>query len=235
MSKLLVLQHTESEFLGLIEDHLEARRIGFQYIRPFADQGWQLKTFDPYAGLVLLGGGPWGSAGQRDLPSLAPEVELCARYLGDGLPVLGFGLGAQILARAGGGDSEAAPFEFRLVDARRADDDEAAQFLPEHFPMIRYGRDHALPPPGARILASDGDGVPLVFQLADNCFGFMGHPGAKSGIIEDLIMEFEESPENAIPQLQELRAAHGELERSLEQIMIGLIQRTGWMRRDGGA
>ena len=110
MSKLLVLQHTEAEFLGLIEDHLEARRITFQYVRPFVDQGWQLKTFDPFDGLVLLGGGPWSSTGESILPSLAGEVALCARYLADGLPVLGFGLGAQILALAAGGGARATPF-----------------------------------------------------------------------------------------------------------------------------
>lgn len=233
MSKLLVLQHTESEFLGLIEDHLEGRRIGFQYIRPFVDQGWELKTFDPFDGLVLLGGGPWGCAGERDLPSRDAEIELCKRYLGDGLPVLGLGVGAQILALAAGGDAQAAPFEFKLADAIRAADNEAAAFLPERFPVVLYGRDRALPPAAAEVLASDGDGIPMVFQVAGNSFGFAGNPGVKSGIIEDLIMEFEDSPGNAIPQLKILRAAHRDIESSLQRIMAGLIQRTGWMRRSG--
>jgi GMP synthase-like glutamine amidotransferase len=235
MSKLLVLQHTEGEFLGLIEDHLEARRIAFQYLRPFADAAWQLQAFAPFDGLILLGGGPWGSAGERDLPSLAGEQEICAQYLADGLPVLGFGLGAQILARAAGGGSQLAPFRFKLEKALRSPDEEAAAFLPEEFFMVRYGRDRALPPPRAQILAHDGAGNPLVFQVGDNSFGFAGHPGVKSGIVEDLIMEFEEGPENAIAQLNELRAAHPELERGLHQIMIGLVERAGWMRRGGNA
>ncbi len=235
MSKLLVLQHTEAEFLGLIEDHLEARRIAFQYVRPFVDQGWQLKTFDPFDGLVLLGGGPWSSTGESILPSLAGEVALCARYLADGLPVLGFGLGAQILALAAGGGARATPFEFKLVKAARLAPEDpdaaaAAAFLPEEFHMVQYGRGRALPPPGARTLAQDTDGNPLAFQIGDNSFGFAGNPGVKSGIIEDLIMEFEEGPEDAIPQLNELRAAHRDIERSLAQIMVGLVQCTGWMR-----
>lgn len=233
MSKLLVLQHTESEFLGLIEDHLELRRIGFQYLRPFVDRAWQLKTYDPYDGLVLLGGGPWGSAGDKDLPSLDSEIELCARYLGDGLPVLGLGLGAQILARAAGGKSQATAFEFELVDAIRVADHEAATFLPDRFPIVRYGRDRALPPSQSQVLARDADEIPLVFQIAHNSFGFAGNPGVKSGIIEDLIMEFQESPEDAIPQLNSLRAAHRDIEQSLQQIMVGLIQRTDWMKRGG--
>jgi GMP synthase-like glutamine amidotransferase len=230
MSKLLVLQHTESEFLGLIEDHLEARRIAFQYVRPFVDQGWELKTFDPFDGLVLLGGGPWSSTGERNLPSLAGEVELCTRYLADGLPVLGFGLGAQILAQAAGGGSQATPFEFKMMKAARVAHEAAAAFLPEEFHIVHYGRGRALPPPAARTLAQDVDGNPLAFQIGDNSFGFAGHPGVKSGIIEDLIMEFEDGPDDAIPQLNELRAAHRDIENSLAKIMVGLVQRTGWMQ-----
>ncbi len=231
MSRLLVLQHTEAEYLGQLEEHLESRRIAFQYVRPFLDSAWRLKTFDPFDGLILLGGGPWGSAGIKDLPSLADEVELCARYLADGLTVLGFGLGAQIMALAAGGRTEAAPLEFKLTQAVRQDGEAAAAFLPKQFHVVLYGPDKALPPPQARILARDADGGAMVFQIADNSFGFAGHPGVKSGMIEDLIMEFEDGPDNAIPQLNELRAAHGDIELGLAHIMAGLIQRTGWMRR----
>ncbi len=36
---LAVVQHTSAEYLGLIEDHLEGRRIRFRYCRPFATGG----------------------------------------------------------------------------------------------------------------------------------------------------------------------------------------------------
>ena len=36
MNVAAVVQHTSGEYLGLIEDHLEGRRIRFQYFRPFA-------------------------------------------------------------------------------------------------------------------------------------------------------------------------------------------------------
>lgn len=231
MSKLLVLQHTESEFLGLIEDHLETRRIGFQYIRPFVDQAWQLKLLDPLDGLVLLGGGPWGTAGSRDLPSLDGEVELCQQYLAKGRPVLGFGVGAQILALATGGTSQTSPLEFKMVQAIRQNVT-AAEFLPDEFDLVRYGRDMAVPSAQAQILAVDQQGAPLVFQVNDNSFGFLANPGVKSGIIEDLIMEFEEVPDDTINQLQALRNAHPRIERSLSKMMIGLIKNTGWMLRN---
>ena len=36
MNVVAVIQHTAGEYLGLMEDHLEGRRIRFQYFRPFA-------------------------------------------------------------------------------------------------------------------------------------------------------------------------------------------------------
>ena len=36
MKNICVIQHTEAEFLGLMEDHFEGRNIRFHYNRPFA-------------------------------------------------------------------------------------------------------------------------------------------------------------------------------------------------------
>ena len=103
---LRVLQHTSAEYLGLMEDHLEGRNIRFQYSRPFAGKGAMPKPEQLDEGLILLGGGPWGSAGTRDVPTLAEEVALARSALAKNLPVLGIGLGAQILALAAGGRTE---------------------------------------------------------------------------------------------------------------------------------
>ena len=106
MNVVAVVQHTSGEYLGLMEDHLEGRRIRFQYFRPFAG-GRNLPSADvPADALLLLGGGPWGTAGDRDLPTLSEEIELTRAMLHRGTPVIAIGLGAQILAIAAGGGSE---------------------------------------------------------------------------------------------------------------------------------
>ena len=72
-------------------------------------------------------------------------------------------------------------------------------------------RDRPVLPSDASILAvGDGD-EPILFQLRNNCFGFVGHPGIKSAMIEDLIMEFDEVPENTAETLAELRAVQGDI------------------------
>jgi GMP synthase-like glutamine amidotransferase len=221
---LAVLQHTSAEYLGLIEDHLEGRRIRFRYSRPFT-AGGRLPTADSLGdGLVVLGGGPWGSAGGRDLPTLEQEVALVSHALGAGLPVLGIGLGAQILAIAAGGGSSPSELEFQVGQATRTRADALAGLLPEHYPLVLYGRDRPEPPPGAAILARDWLGRPALFQVGDRALGFTGHPGIKPAIVEDLVMEFEEAPEDPVVTLEKLRSVRPALEDALVPIMTGIVR-----------
>ena len=229
MNVVAVIQHTSGEYLGLIEDHLEGRRIRFQYFRPFAG-GRSLPAPDlPADALMLLGGGPWGSAGDRDLPTLADEVELTRARLDEGTPVVGFGLGAQILAIAAGGGSEPGDLVFEASRVRRVNDDALNGFLPKEFNQVTYMRDRPVPPESAIVLARDESDRPAVFQVGSNAFGFFGNPGIKLGMVEDLIMEFEEVPDNTKSGLEHLRGLQATIEDDLVPIMTGLVQCTSLM------
>ena len=229
MKTLLVIQHTSAEYLGNIEDHLEGRRIRFRYSRPFATGGRVPKAGQLHDGLVLLGGGPWGSAGGRNVPTLIEELTLTKAALQKGLPVLGIGLGAQLLSIMAGGSVEQTDLRFELDEARRVDPQALGGFLPERYPLVIYGRDRPIPPPDARILAVDSAGYPALFQVGANALGFTGHPGVKAAIIEDLVMEFEEGPEDPGPTLARLRGVQGALEDALVPIMTGVVQLFRWM------
>jgi len=229
MNVVAVIQHTSGEYLGLMEDHLEGRRIRFQYFRPFAGGGKLPAPDLPADALILLGGGPWGSAGTRDLPTLDKEVELTRLRLEEGTPVVGFGLGAQILAIAAGGGSEAGDFVFEATTARRICDDALNGFLPAAFSQVIYMRDLPVLPQSARVLAEDEQGRPSVFQVGDNAYGFLGNPGIKLGMVEDLIMEFEEVPEDTAQGLEKLRNLQTRIEDDLVPIMTGLVQCTSLM------
>jgi len=230
MNILNVVQHTSADYLGLIEDHLEGRRIRFQYFRPFTEQGKIPQAGDVCDGLMLMGGGPWGSAGGRDLPTLLQEIRLTRAMLDQGKPVIGIGLGAQILAIAAGGSSEPAGLEFRTAYARRVEDDALAGFMPQRFPQVVYMRDRPVPPSDARVLAENEQKRPAVFQVGENALGFSGHPGFKTAMAEDLIMEFEESPDHPAPQLERLQLMAREVEDALVPIMTGIIKLTGLMQ-----
>lgn len=229
LSHVSVIQHTSAEYLGLIEDHLEGRKIRFTYHRPFAAHGGVPLRSGVGDALVLLGGGPWGSAGPRNLPTLVREVELTYACLADQLPVIGIGLGAQILALAAGGGSVIAPLRCATGYARRVAEDALGGYLPQRFPYVLYQRDQALLPPSARVLAVDDDGEPALFQVGRRAFGFLAHPGFKPAIAEDLIMEFDEGPAAPGPLLEAARALAPAIERALIPIMTGLIHATGLM------
>ncbi len=229
MKTLQVVQHTSAEYLGLIEDHLEGRGVRFRYSRPFTSDGTLPIAATLADGLVLLGGGPWGSAGVRDLPTLAAEIELARACLARGWPLVGVGLGAQIVAIAAGGGSEPAPLEFTVTHARRVRDDALGGYLPAEYPLALYGRDRPILPAGAQVLAEDPAGRPALWQVGARAFGFAGHPGLKVAMVEDLIMEFEESPEGIEPALAQLRAVQRPLEDALVPIMTGLVQAAAWM------
>lgn len=229
MKLLHVIQHTSAEYLGLIEDHLEGRGLRFKYYRPFAGKA-PLPHRDTIGdGLILLGGGPWGAAGVRDVPTLKEEIALAHACLMREWPVVGIGLGAQILALAAGGRAEPAPLAFEVTTAHRVDDDALNGYLPQAYPLVVYMRDRPVPPAYAKVLAADAQGHPALWQIGRSAFGFAGHPGLKLAIVEDLIMEFEEAPADPAPELEKLRAVQRELEGALVPIMTGLVQLTDWM------
>lgn len=234
MKVLHVIQHNSAEYLGLVEDHLEGRGLRFRYHRPFTG-----KTSLPEAaaiadGLILLGGGPWGTAGARDLPTLDAEIALTRACLARDVPVVGIGVGAQILALAEGGTTQAAPLRFEIAEARRTSPGALHGYLPATYPVAIYMRDWPVPPQQAATLALAADGRPLLWQTRDTAFGFAGHPGFKLGMIEDLVMEFDEGPGDLEAGLAAMRTAQRAIEAALVPIMTGLVQAARWMEPDAG-
>lgn len=230
MRSVYVVQHTESEFLGLVEDHLEGRNIRFTYMRPFAAGGSLPATVEFTDALILLGGGPWSAAGPRVVPGLEAELRLVWRCFERGVPVVGFGLGAQILALAAGGRVEPGPLRLEVGEAHRVDDGALNGFLPARFAQASYMAGRPLPPDDARILARDESDRPAVFQIGAVHLGFSGHPGAKVGMVEDLAMEFDDAPADLADGLERLRGAQRAIADALVPIMTGLVQVTGLMR-----
>ncbi len=229
MKTLCVLQHFESDYLGLMEDHFEGRNIRFRYCRPFATGGGVPAAVADYDGLIGLGGGPRGIVSGNLLPSLGPELRLVQDFLAHGLPIIGIGIGSCILATACGGGADEAPLRFAVDTARRVVPQALAGHLPESFPIAVYMRDRPVLPGDARTLAVDSAGQPALFQIRNNCFGFLGHPGIKSAMVEDLIMEFDEAPARTAETLVELRAVQGQIAAALGQLMVGLVELTHLM------
>lgn len=230
MKHVSVIQHTQSEWLGHIEDHLEARGVRFGYVRPFVNGGTFPKPTVIGDGLILVGGGSWGAASPGSiLPTLEEEIRLVRACLMLDKPVLAMGLGSQILSLAGDGHVEAAPLAFSVGTAKRVSDDSLEGYLPSSFPHVVFMRDRPVPPSYAKILAVDGDGQVALFQIGRNAFGFTGHPGLRRAMIEDLVMELEDAPDHVAENLELLGELSSSIEDALVPIMTGVVRLTSWM------
>ena len=230
MQTLCVVQHTEGEYLGLMEDHFESRSLRFIYARPFTAGGSIPASAEGFAGLILLGAGPRGVVSGELLPSLNAETRLTQAFLDAGLPVIGIGTGSLILARACGCTIEAAPLRFEIGHARRTRDDALAGFMPPRFAYASYLRDRIRPDADTEVLAVDeADAAPMVFRLRGNCLGFTAHPGIKTGMIEDLVMEFDEAPENIPERLAHMTLEQHAIADALSSLMVGIVKVCGLM------
>lgn len=227
MKHLSVVQHTNPEWLGHMEDHLEGRGIRFGYHRPFA--GGKLPEVPTVGdGLVLLGGGPWGAVpGPLQLPTLEAEVRLARACLMLDKPVIGIGIGAHILSLAAEGGVTAAPLQFALETSTRSLADALAGLMPATFPSLLYLRDRSAPPDYAAILARFDDGRPSVFQIGSKAFGFAAHPGVRRAMLEELVMESEDAVEGAGETLAQAGAVASQIEDALVPIMAGLLRTCG--------
>lgn len=229
MKTICVIQHTEAEYLGLIEDHLDGRGIRYAYKRPFTHGGMLPESPDGYAGLMLLGGGPYGLVSGHILPSIGHELRLTRAFLEAGLPVVGFELGAVILATAAGGGADESPLRFEVMHTTATPAGRASGMLPDTLPMSAYLRDMPVLPAGATVFATAENGAPAVFGIGASNLGFIGHPGAKRGMMEDLVMEFAETPDDCAGSLHLLGQAQAEIAEALTGMMVGLTRHTGWM------
>jgi GMP synthase-like glutamine amidotransferase len=156
-------------------------------------------------------------------------VQLVKSCLREAKPVVGIGLGAQILALAAGGSPAKAPLEFSVGVAKRTKENALEGYLPAEYPLAIYMRDWPLPPAGAEVLAVDQDGRPALWQVGERALGFAGHPGLKVAMVEDLVMEFEEAPPGVEAGLAQLRAVQRGIEDALVPLMTGVVKIMGWM------
>ena len=229
MKNLCVIQHTESEYLGFMEDHMEGRNVRFQYRRPFAAGGSIPTVPGKFDGLVLLGAGPYGVVSGHILPSLGPELRLTKSFLDEGLPVLGFGLGSVILSVAAGGGAAEAPLRFEVPRIDPVSDSAFGARISSAFPMACYLRDRPVPPKSAEIFATGPNGEVMAFAVNGNSLGMVGHPGYKRGMAEDLIMEFAETPDDTVSALTELGDRQSEIAEVLSALMVSIVDHCGWM------
>ena len=194
-SSLSLIQHHPAEGPGGIAVWAEARGLTLQVFR--ADLG-ELPPVS--AAPVIILGGPYESDAGPDW--LGEERNWLAASLAQGAPVFAICLGAQLLARALGGD------------VRRMADTETGwtqvTFADGHsLKVLEWHEDAIDLPPDARLLASSTQCEQQMYSVGPTRVGLQFHPEWNSESVATLNAHFaEESP---LPRDQDDSAAYGQV------------------------
>jgi GMP synthase (glutamine-hydrolysing) len=183
---LLIIQNDAHEGAGLLAA-LAAER-GQPVVQGL---GWQIDYADlkaaDYATLVLLGGAQ-GAYETDTYPYLQAEIELCRRFIDHDKPVLGFCLGAQLLAVALGGPVHSNPQkEIGWADialTAAAADDALLHGLPQQHTVFHFHGDYFDLPPDCVNLASSALTACQLFRHGGASYGFQYHAEIDQPLLE---------------------------------------------------
>ncbi|MBW3623382.1 MAG: glutamine amidotransferase [Armatimonadetes bacterium] len=177
MLPLLVLRHVEWQGPGLLAEVAAVRGIEVR----IADLPHDLPRWpEPadYAALVVLGG-PMSVNDTQRYNWLKDEIRLLRRCMDEHLPLLGIGLGAQLLAAAcgakvlPGGQKEIGWGEVKLLPAGR--NEPLFTGLPNRLPVFHWHGDTFDLPPDSRLLASSALYPHQAFRVGDRWYGLQFH------------------------------------------------------------
>ena len=164
MTRIAVIHHLQQPFLGNAAAPLGAVEEHFR---------GELPSLDGLDGLVSFGG-------EQDAwdPALTPEVGLIAEAVEREIPFLGVCLGAQLLARATGGEN--LRLDRRLVTWHPLTviaEDPVLGAIPLGAHALHWNQDGFEPPPGAvEVYARPGGGRAEGFRVGACAWGVQFHP-----------------------------------------------------------
>lgn len=205
--RVAVVENQARTPLGQIGRALDEAGAEIALYRPWRD-GALPADIGAHSALVVLGGeqSALDDAAHPYLPALAALMRAWAEA---GRAVLGVCLGAQILARGGGGANHlgtAPEFGWREVRATAAGrSDPVLSAAGASFPIFQWHRDTFTPPPGAIHLAETAEVAQQAFRIGRAAYGMQFHFEADRAVVADWTESFAAAAERMQPGWQ---AAH---------------------------
>ena len=195
----LILQNSAGDgpgFFGSLLDHKGwARKVSHLYRGETVPSDWM------HYDLLVVMGGPMNVCEEDAYPFLAKETEILTRALKEGFPVIGFCLGAQLMAKAcgakvlKGAKKEIGWYPVRLTD--QGINDPLLKSFPEEFVVFQWHGDTFELPEGAAQLVSSEDYLNQVVRIGSVSYGFQFH----FEITKDMIAEWLKTGEEEIEDM----------------------------------
>ncbi len=184
--KILVFQHVPYEPLGTLDPLLKDAGFRIRYVN-FGRDPHQRPSLDKYEALIVLGG-PMNAHQIDTYPNLATEVDVIREAVDSGMSVLGICLGAQLLAKAIGGqvsrnaEREIGWYDVQLTEAGQADPVISSFATTQR--VFQWHEDGIRLPGGAEHLATSPASTVQAFRCGDHAYGFQFHLEVDASLVE---------------------------------------------------
>lgn len=184
--KVLVFQHVPYEPLGTLDPLLKDSGFRIRYVN-FGREPESRPMLDRYEALIILGG-PMNSDQIDHYPNLITEVDIIREAVARDMSVLGICLGAQLLAKALGGQisrneiREIGWYDVELTDAGQSDP--VLSTFAWRKEVFQWHEDGISLPPGADLLASSPASAVQAFRSGEHAYGFQFHLEVNRPLIE---------------------------------------------------
>ena len=217
LKPVAVFRFSDTEGPGHFATFLDARRVPWTLVK--LDEGERVPaSSEAFAGLGFMGG---PMSANDELPWTRPVLGLMRDALGRGVPMIGHCLGAQMLARAAGGEVTVNPVKEIGWNPVRIEDTELARRWfgagPREFVTFQWHGDaFTIPPGGERILT--GVHCPnQAYVLDDRHLGLQCHVEMTPEMIASWIASGRAEVESSLasPAVQPVERIVGEMPERL--------------------
>ncbi len=176
--KVLILKNVWNEGPGIIELALRELNMEYMILDYYNDGGTQYADPSLYSGLIIMGG-PMAVYEREKYPFIEKEIELVKLFLSENKKILGICLGAQIIAKAVGGDvyrekrSEIGFFDLYINKTGRQD--KYFSSFPDQLKVFQWHWDTFKIPDSCQNLGVSDSFNNQIIRVNNNCYGLQFH------------------------------------------------------------
>ncbi len=229
----LILKHVAHEGPGLLQDYLDQNGHSYHIVE--LEHGDPIPSYQDFDVITLMGG-PMNVYQEDDYPFLAEETKLIEKALVEQKPILGFCLGAQLLAKAAGARirenlwKEIGNKEVHLTEA--GVNDPLFKGFSATFPVFQWhGDTFELPGNGTNLAESD-ECRHQVLKIGKKAYGLQFHLELTAPMLEEWfvineqeIYEEQLDPSMISEQFAELEGTYGALAYQLFDNFMKILEK----------